>query len=81
MRSAMLKTFCMYVAGSHILLKPCAADTLMHREGTTQAFYRPWYCKLSLNLSAQNVHERKSIDPKFNPPNRQMRQRPTVHAR
>ena len=45
MRSAMLKTFSMYVAGSHILLKPCAADTLMHREGTTQAFYRPWYCK------------------------------------
>lgn len=45
MRSVMLKTFCMYVAGLQILLEPCAADTLMHREGTTQAFYRPWYYK------------------------------------
>ena len=81
MRSAMLKTFCMYVAGSHILLKPCAADTLMHREGTTQAFIVPGIAKISLNLSAQNVHERKSIDPKFKSPHRQMRQRANVHAR
>ena len=81
MRSAMLKTFCMYVAGSHILMKPCAADTLMHREGTTQAFHRPWYCKISLDLSAQNVHGRTSIDPEFKSPHRQMRQRPDMHAR
>ena len=34
MCSAALKNFYMYVVGSHIMLTLCAADTLMHREGT-----------------------------------------------
>ena len=41
MCSAALKNFYMHVVGSHILLTLCAADTLMHREGTNPTVLTP----------------------------------------